>query len=187
MDCLISSMDCLISCLDCLILDFKSFWEFFREVNLRLARPLFLPIDGESGNSSKLQQSPALGRKLKSKSVKVESMLWTTCSRLWFGSRSLLKLESGFGVGTMRIMVSPRIRSLASSIVFYFFSIFFKSIKNIFFVNHLFTSMVVERLKLTIGVVNLVWIIIFYTWLLRNYTIFSSVRPSPSEFSTDSH
>ena len=86
-----------------------------------------------------------------------------------------------------KLTVSPRIRSLASSIVFYFFSVFFKSIKNIFFVNHLFTSMVVERLKLTIGVVNLVWIIIFYTWLFRNYTIFSSVRPSPSEFSTDSH
>ena len=59
---------------------------------------------GEDKQTSSKSQSPELGRKLKSKSVKVVSILCTTCSRLWFGSRSLLKLESGFGVGTMRII-----------------------------------------------------------------------------------
>ena len=48
MDCLISNMDCLISNMDCLILDFKSFWEFFREINLVISAWKNWPKDSHS-------------------------------------------------------------------------------------------------------------------------------------------
>ena len=61
---------------------------------------------GEPKSTSKLQSPSVLGKKLKSKSVNVVSILCMTCSRLWLGSRSLLmlKFESSFGVGTIRII-----------------------------------------------------------------------------------